>query len=452
VTRRLLVSYLAVTIIVLLVLEAPLGLFFRQRETDRFAVGLERDATALAGLYEEAVEQGAIPNAGPAQAYAASTGVRVVVTDAHGISLVDTSEPTSRDLSTRPEIRAALTGGRAAGARRSNTLATNLFFVATPIASGGHVHGAVRLTLGTEEVRRRVAGFWLALAGVAAVVIAVMALVGWGIARSVTRPLRAVEADVARFATGDLTPASPHPCAPAEIVALQTTVNAMARRLEKLIAEQRAFVADASHQLRTPLTALRLRLENLHARADGSADAEDLAAAIDETSRLGTLVNDLLRLASAEEASPRRPHELTRIARDRVEIWFAVAEAAGVQLQLRTPDGPLLAMAAENAPEQILDNLIDNAVAASPPGKRVIISVVPTASGQQVLIEDEGPGLKNELKARATDRFWRADTSQPGSGLGLSIAKALAEASGGSLDLADTPGGGLTVRVVLPSA
>jgi signal transduction histidine kinase len=452
VTRRLLVSYLAVTIIVLLVLEVPLGLVFRQRETDRFAVGLERDATALASFYEEPVEQGQTPSPAAAMTYAARTGVRVVVTDRNGISLVDSLEQPGRDLSTRPEIRKALSGDRVAGTRRSNTLGTDLFYVATPIASGGQVYGAVRLTLDTMEVRQRVAGFWLGLAGVAVVVLAAMALIGWGIARSVTRPLRAVEAEVARFGTGDLTTMPPDRRAPAEIAALRTTVNAMAQRLEKLLAEQRAFVADASHQLRTPLTALRLRLENLQSAAADPAGAADLEAAIDETTRLAGLVNDLLRLASAEDARSPQPQDLAQIARDRVEIWSAVADTVHVGIDLRAPDVPLMVMAVPDGPEQILDNLLDNAIAASAPGRRIIVGAAAAPPRHELTVQDEGPGLSGELKARALDRFWRADTSQPGSGLGLPIAKALAEASGGSLELADTPGGGLTVRVGLPPA
>ncbi len=450
-TRRILLSYLAVTVVVLLVLEVPLGIFFRERETDRFASGLERDATALAGFYEEPIEAGETPSPAAAATYAADTGVRVVVTDRNGISLVDTSGEPGRDLSTRPEVKTALAGDRAAGARRSNTLGTDLFYVATPITSGGNVYGAVRLTLDTEEVQERVAGFWLGLAGVAAVVLAAMALVGWGIARSVTRPLRNVESAVARFATGDLTTVSPDPRAPAEIAALQATVNGMAQRLAKVLAEQRAFVADASHQLRTPLTALRLRLENLQSAAADPGDTADLEAAIDETTRLAGLVNDLLRLASAEGVRSPRPHDVAQIARERIETWSAVADAIGVTLDLRVPSAAVMVSAVPDAPEQILDNLIDNAIAASPAGGHVLVTVAPAGAMHELRVQDEGPGLSDELKGRALDRFWRADVSRSGSGLGLPIATALAEASGGSLELGDTPGGGLTVRVGLPA-
>ena len=102
--------------------------------------------------------------------------------------------------------------------------------------------------------------------------------------------------------------------------------------------------------------------------------------------------------------------------------------------------------------EQILDNLIDNAVTASPPGASVSVTVTPGQEQHRLTIADAGPGLDDEQKARALDRFWRLDTANPGTGLGLPIARALAEASGGSLLLDDGPAGGLAVTVALPAA
>ena len=345
-TRRLLLGYLTAAVIVLLVLEVPLAIFYQQRETNRLTVDVERDATVLAGHYEEALEQRTPPDPTSASTYAKRTGVRVVVVDKAGSSLIDTSGPAGRDFSTRPEIKTALSGAVAEGTRRSDTLNTDLLYVAVPVASGGEVYGAVRLTLDTQEVNALVHGYWLGLIGVAAVVLTAMAGIGWAVARSMTRPLRDLNAAAARFATGDLTTTDPDPGAPPEIAALGATMNTMAQRLERLLAEHREFVADASHQLRTPLTALRLRLENLQSASGAPDDAEDLSAAIEETNRLA--------------------------------------------------------------------------------------------------------GLSDDLKARALDRFWRFDHSDPGTGLGLPIANALAKASGGSLLLHDSPSGGLAATVTLP--
>jgi signal transduction histidine kinase len=451
VIRRLLLSYLTITAIVLLALEVPLGLVFQQRQTDRLTVGVERDATVLASHYEDALERETALDPALASDYAGHTGVRVVIVDKAGLSLIDTSGGVHRDFSTRPEIKIALRGDRATGTRRSNTLNTDLLYVAVPIASGGKVLGAVRLTLDTQQKDATIFRFWLGLIGVAAVVLAAVASIGWAIARSVTRPLRNLHAAAARFATGDLTPTDPEPHAPPEIAALGETMNTMARRLERLLEEHRSFVADASHQLRTPLTALRLRLENLQSEWATADGAEDLSAAVDETGRLAGLVNDLLKLARAEQTAATEPVDLVQLARDRVDTWSASADVADVALDFTSPRGPVAVSAVPTGVEQVLDNLIDNAIAASAPGARVFVTVTPGHTHHRFTVADEGPGLSDELKARALDRFWRFDDSKPGSGLGLPIVRTLVEASHGSLLLHDSAAGGLAVTVTLPA-
>jgi signal transduction histidine kinase len=405
VTRRLLLGYLIAAVVVLLVLEIPLAIFYQQRETGRLIVDVERDATVLAAYYEEPLETGTSLRPAPAEAYARRTGVRVVVVDQAGTSLIDTAGPTGRDFATRPEIKIALGGSRADGTRHSDTLNTDLLYVAVPVSSGGTVYGAVRLTLDTQEVNALVHGYWLGLLGVAAVVLIAMAGIGWAIARSVTRPLRHLNAEAARFATGDLTTTEPDPGAPPEIAALGATMNTMAQRLERLLAEHREFVADASHQLRTPLTALRLRLENLQSAASTPADAEDLGAAIEETNRLAGLVGDLLQFARAEETTAPQTVDLVQLAADRVDTWSAIADVAEVALDFGAPHSPVFARAVPGGVEQILDNLIDNAITAAPPGTHVSVTVVRGRAAHQFTIADQGPGLSDDLKARALDRF-----------------------------------------------
>ncbi len=413
-TRRLLLGYLITAAVVLLVLEVPLAIFYQQRETGRLTMDVERDANVLAGYYEEPLEQGSSPDPIPANAYAKRTGVRVVVVDTAGTSLIDTAGPAGRHFSTRPEIKTALGGARAEGTRHSETLNTDLLYVAVPVNSGGKVYGAVRLTLDKQEVNALVRGYWLGLIGVAAIVLGAMAGIGWAIARSVTRPLRRLNAAAARFATGDLTTTEPDPGAPPEIAALGATMNTMAQRLERLLAEHREFVADASHQLRTPLTALRLRLENLQSASAAPDDAEDLTAAIDETNRLAGLVGDLLQFARAEETAAPEAVDLVRLTADRLDTWSAMADATDVALDFSSPNGPIFVNAVPGGVEQILDNLIDNALTAAPPGTHVSVTVVRGRRDHRFTIADEGPGLSDELKARALDRFWRFDHCRAG--------------------------------------
>lgn len=456
-TRRLLISYLTITLIVLLLLGVPLGAFYAQRERERLTADLDRDASVIATIYEDALEAGDPLDPTAADRYADRTGARVVVVDADGIARVDTTGEVPRDFSTRPEIVAALGGERISGTRASETLGTELLFVADPVASGGAVHGAVRLTLDTGDVNSRIRSFWFALAGVAAVVLLAVAVIGWVIARSVTRPLRELTATADRFASGDLAVMPNDIGGPAEVRALDLMMATMAVRLDGLLASQRAFVSDASHQLRTPLTALRLRLENLQVRLEQGDDVPELVdeveRAIDETGRLSELVSNLLQLARTDEHRTTLAVDARPLVTDRVDTWAAVAEEQGIGLTGPEESGASVRVrVVAGAVEQILDNLIDNAVLASTAGDEVRVELATTNSVAVVRVIDHGPGLSDDDKHDALRRFWRGDTSRSGTGLGLAIVDALATASGGSVSLSDTSGGGLTVGVELPLA
>ena len=449
-TRRLLASYLLITALALLLLEVPLAVFFAQRERERIAADLEHDATVIATLYEDDLENELPLDPQPATEYNERTDARVVVVDRNGISQVDTAGPIDRDFSTRPEMAAALSGRLATGTRSSDTLATDILYVAVPVASGGTVHGALRVTIDTSDVSARIHRFWLGLAAIAIVILGLVALVGWWLASSVTRPVRRLQAAADRFADGDLT-VEPGPAGgPPELRALADSIATMATRLDELLAAQRGFVADASHQLRSPLTALKLRLENLHSRLPGDAVTE-LDAAIEETDRLGALVNDLLQLARADDRPRRTVVDLARLSADRVDTWTAVAEGRQVELLTDGLDAPAIVEAVPGAIEQILDNLLDNALTASPPGSTITAAITSGPHEHRLHISDEGTGLDDKQKVLATRRFWRASTSGEGTGLGLAIVDALATASGGHVDLADAPGGGLTVSVSFPA-
>ncbi len=458
-TRRLLASYLTITVIVLVMLMVPLGVFYSQRERERLAADAEHDASVIATLYEDDLEAGSPLDPTPADTYEDRTGARVVVVDADGISQVDTSGVVDRDFSTRPEFEAALDGVRTSGTRRSDTLATDLLYVAVPVASGGTVHGALRITLDTSDVDQRVRNFWFALGAVAAVVLATVTLIGWVIARSVTRPLRELTASAARFAGGDLSVTAHVATGPAEIRALDETMTTMAQRLDAVLSDQRRFVADASHQLRTPLTALRLRLENLQsdlaATDRGDPDVhtvEALERAIGETGRLTELVSNLLQLARADDQPVTSIADLGALVRDRVDTWTASADERGVELRHRSVDRPTLVRCIPGAIEQILDNLLDNALAVAPSGSSIDVEIDRMSMGSvELSVVDHGSGLDDAAKNDAMRRFWRGDTSRQGTGLGLAIVDALATASGGRLVLADTVGGGLTVIVELPT-
>ncbi|HWD46382.1 MAG TPA: ATP-binding protein [Actinomycetota bacterium] len=445
-TRRLLLSYLSITAFVLLIIEIPLGVTFARAERDRLVAAVERDATVLATVVEDTLEAGATSGLDPvAAAYQGRTSGRAVVVDRQGVTVADSDPPAPgrRDLTTRPEIAAALRGQHATGSRSSATLGGSFLYVAVPVASQGRVYGAVRITYPTATVDARVRRVWLALAGVAAVVLGVVALVGLALARSTTRPLRALEQATTAAARGDLAARAPIDRGPPEVRRLAATFNDMAARLSRLLDSQRAFVADASHQLRTPLTALRLRLENLEATMPPAA-AGDLGAAAAETGRLARLVDGLLTLARAEADPVRREVvDPAAVMADRQAAWAPLAAEQDVELVVQPgPAAPV--WAAPGTLEQVLDNLLANALRVAPAGSQVELAVRQVDGWVELHVTDQGPGMPAEQRQRAFDRFWRGPvTDREGTGLGLAIVRQLLEAGGGTAELRPNPGGGL---------
>jgi signal transduction histidine kinase len=392
--RRLLVTYLTITALTLAVVLVPLGRIFADREHDRLTFDIERDAQAVASQVEDSLEDGTGPTIDAVLAGYGDAGGRVVVVDREGFSVADSDDPSAaaRDFSTRPEVAAALDGRRTTGTRSSETLGSDFVFVALPVASGGTVHGAVRITYPTSTLDARVRSAWLRLAALSAVVLAIVAAVGMVFARGVTRPVRRLQAASAGLAAGDLGVRVDTDDGPPELRALAATFNTTADQLAQLIDSQRRFVADASHQLRTPLTALRLRLETLGPFVSDAAQPK-LEAAIAETIRLARLVHSLLVLARSDATtSPCEPTDLGGALRERAEVWRPVAVDQHVELVTAWP-AALWVLAAPGAIEQILDNLLSNALDFAPPGSRVTLRAE-VVDGDVVLhVVDEGPGM-----------------------------------------------------------
>ncbi len=451
-TRRLLFSYLTVTLFVLIVLEVPIAALVADRQRRELVTGLERDALILATLYEDALDRNAPYSPTPALEYADESGTRVVVVDTGGRSIIDTVRNVNDDFSNREEVARALSGEIASGRRRSNDLDRDLLFVAVPVASGGQIFGAVRITADPADVEATIHRFWWTLAGVALVVLAAMAMVGSVVARSIARPILAVRDAAVRAGEGDFDVDIEVGDAPPELSELVERFNEMARRLRDLIGRQRAFVGDASHQLRTPLTGLRLRLENLEDTVD-EASLPEVQGALTEVERLGRLVSQLLVLARAEDA-PAVPEvvDLAERVTERCELWTAVGAERSISIRSDgTGNGPVLASAMPGSVDQILDNLIDNALSVSPEGSTVEVRLEPGQVYHTVRVIDSGPGMSPEDLERAFDRFWRSDTTRAGTGLGLAIVRQLTEASGGNAQLRRAETGSLEASITIPA-
>ena len=220
----------------------------------------------------------------------------------------------------------------------------------------------------------------------------------------------------------------------------------MVVKLEALVSSQRDFVADASHELRTPLTALRLRLENLEGRgrAEGHAGLE---AAVSEIARLSAIVESLLALARADAAvTHAETIDVGELARERIEAWRAAAQECGVELA-QAGLHSTYARVSQDRLRQVVDNLLANALDVAPRGSTVTVAVDP--EGPYLIVRDQGPGMSEEEKRRAFDRFWRGRSTGGGSGLGLAIVRRLLEVDGGTITLRNVTGRGLEAVVHL---
>jgi signal transduction histidine kinase len=306
--------------------------------------------------------------------------------------------------------------------------------------------GAVTLSEQTAALDRRIAELWTWLALVSALGLAAAALVATGLARWVSRPLAGLESAAQRLGAGELAARAPASAGPPEVRQLAGNFNLMAGRLEALVSSHYVMMADVSHQLRTPLAALRLRLDVL-ALAGPEDAAGELAGAQDEIGRLSRMVDGLLTVSRAENASdPAVRIPVSTVISERVTAWRPTAAEKPVSLEDASA-GPVWAWLGEGHLEQVLDNLLSNALDAVPPGGRITIAARVTEGRARIIVADNGPGMPAAARETALRRH--VSGRPGGTGLGLAIAHRLVTADGGTLTLSDTPGGGLTATADL---
>ncbi|MGW2320387.1 sensor histidine kinase [Streptomyces sp. NPDC001680] len=460
--RRLLFSYLSLMLLVLLALEVPFGFVYARSELSRFSNTAELGAVTLAGVCEERLEHGLVSDLpGLARGYARRTGSSVVVTDRTGVVLTDTADPSAagRNVSAEPDISTALHHGPATGISADLVPGRKVLFVTVPGTSNDGVPCVVRSLYSLTPLAERVQATWVALALVALGALAVAALIGFAFARWITRPLRDLEQATAQLAYGRLTHPPVPDRGPPELRRLVASFTHTATRLQHLLHAQEAFASEASHQLKTPLTSLRLRLENFEPHLAPRAQAS-LNEALGEVGRLSRMVQGLLALARLENAATTpEPVDLDAVVADRAAIWIAFAGEQRVGITVAgTRIGTVWAV--QGALEQIIDNLLSNALRVSPPGTTITLATVgaPADSGRtaslvELHVTDQGPGMSETDRKRAFDRFWRAaDAHHDGTGLGLPMVQRLTLASGGEVTLEAAPGGGLDAVVRLRPA
>jgi len=439
VRRRLLLALVGLTGAILIGAVIPLGLRASAHDYNGYVEDSQsRARTAAAAAEELLADRLSGRELGQDLAAAARSGDGLAVLSPHGATLRRAGAPVV--------VRASLLGQ----AERSGTLVTDVaherVLVVVPVRSGGQTVGFVALFRPMERLEYVLRTFWLTLVLIAVAALAAAVLIGLGLSRWAARPLAVLDCAASKLGDGDLSARAPAAACPAEFRRLANTFNTMAGRLETLVHDNLAVIEDVSHQLRTPLAALRLRLDLL---AQDSGEASDFAGALDEVARLSRLVDGLLAVARAENATPAAVAvQVEQVIGERIAAWAPVAAEQGIRLT--SPElPPVYAQIADGYLEQILDNLIANAVDAARAGNRITVSAATMQQRVQVVVADDGPGMSQAEMDRAFRRF---ATSTGGSGLGLAIVYRLASSSGGSARLTSTEGGGLTVTVELPRA
>jgi signal transduction histidine kinase len=327
----------------------------------------------------------------------------------------------------------------------------NRLVVASPVIRDGNVVAVVVTDSPTGRMRSEILHGWLIIGAgeVAAMLLALGAalrLTGW-----VLRPVRVLDATTHDIATGRLKSRVAAAGGPPELRRLARSFNEMADNVEDVLEQQRAFVADASHQLRNPLSALLLRIELL--ALELPQGNEEIASVRTEGKRLAQVLDDLLDLALAEHTeADLRLTDIGELTAERVASWSPVADDKGVRLVGDCP--ATTAWADPVALSSALDAVIDNALKFTPEGERVEVEVASNGEVSTIVVTDRGPGLGEEELARVGDRFWRSPGHQniKGSGLGLSISHALLAAGGGSIAYERHEPHGLRVTVTVPRA
>ncbi|MBR7834652.1 HAMP domain-containing histidine kinase [Actinospica durhamensis] len=443
-TRVTAVAGVALTVAVALGLVI---LYLVQRGSARGTV--ENQLSTYAAQIEQSGQAGRWPNPLPASPLDANAEAQVLAADGTTV-LAATRGLTEYDAvytlapgSDTPVRRPAVDPG----------LGNELQAFATHTTVDGHDVDIVTLTTTTSLSQINETFARLLLIGVPAILLLASGTV-WLVVGRALRPVEQIRRTTTEITAADLSRRVPEPAARDEIGELARTMNGMLARIEDSAVRQRRFVADASHELRTPLAAIRTTLEVGLAHPEHAPWSEIAERVMRQSTRLESLVERLLLLARSDDrhlVQARRPVALEPLVREvcastgtaRVPVEFHPTAAAAQARVLGEPEQL----------ERLLRNILDNAIRHA---RTSVALSVDAAAPDTVAIEiaDDGPGIPAEERERVFDRFVRLDASRERgsgtSGLGLALAKEIAAAHGGSITIADAPGGGALVRIVLP--
>ncbi|GAA3529775.1 HAMP domain-containing sensor histidine kinase [Amycolatopsis ultiminotia] len=456
---------IVVTLVALLVfgLGIPLALSIAGSLKQQLFLDRLTDTARLASLAQQPLIDNRISLLAPElRRYTEVYGVRVVVVNQDGAAVLSSLGAANAAGIDRAAIEApvneALAGRPPEPGSPLLPWAGDPLVLAEPILIDGEVRGVVVTESATDHARTLLLWRWLLLAAGAVVAFGLALLVMLPVVRWTLRPVRRLDeatgALVASVVSGREAVPVGESGGPPELRQLGRSFDRMAASVSEALAAQRAFVADASHQLRNPLTALKIRLGNLDGQVGDETAAADLEAARVDAQRLNEILDELLSMARAESAGGELVSEdLAAVVADRVADWSVVGAAREVALESEVDVPGARVQVPPRGLEVVLDALLDNALKFTAAGTSVLVTAERTGGRVTLAVRDHGPGLREQELARAVDRFWRSTAHQnvPGSGLGLAIVREIARHSGGELRLSLPEGGGLRVELELPA-
>ncbi|GAA4215885.1 sensor histidine kinase [Actinocatenispora rupis] len=450
--RRLLIAYLSLLGVALVAFLVPLSVAIAQRETQSVFIDRVNDTTRFASIAEQALPSrytSVLQTEMTEYDRLYGVGVAIVLPDGT-IRLASRGgiDPFSEGV--RGAFQAALSGTRAQASGVVWPWQDAPMVVAEPIGNSGMITGVVVTVSPTGSLRATIAQQLAVLAAIGLVILAIGAALAVPITRWLARPLNELDEVTHAISRGELTERVHDDTGPPELRRFATSFNTMADRLATLIERQRGFISYASHQLRTPLATVRLRVENLGDAVPVEA-AEDHRLVLEEVDRLAAIFESLLTFVrTGAEQAELVDLDAGAIADARVASWQPVAEAEGVTLTRSGVDTAPVRAASETL-DQVIDALVHNAIKNGGRGSTVDIAVRTGRAWVDVHVTDDGPGMTDDQLASAVKPFWRrhSDRNQAGAGLGLAIADALVTASGGQLELRHAFPTGVDARVRL---
>ena len=358
-------------------------------------------------------------------------------------------------------VIAAALAGRSEYSTAMDEDGETLRLVSVPIRAddaAGAITGVLQVGLDRDEIDETLAGLLKALVLAGPIVLLVAGAGGYLLAGRALAPVTTITDLAGGIGAGDLGARLNLDLPDDELGRLANTFDAMLARIDDAFERQRRFTGDAAHELRTPLSLMRSQVDLALARPRSAAAYREALQAFDgDIERMTALVSTLLTLARSDAgqlAPERAPFDLADTVHLVLDQYAPVAEVAGVTLRDETAPAPLLAD--EDLLVQLLVNLVDNAVAHTPPGGSITLGCRPRNGHVQLWVADTGQGIAPEHVNRVFDRFYRVDAGRTrergGTGLGLAICKAIADAHGGEISVTSKMGDGARVELELPAA